>query len=423
MAVCWVTACSSPEPTLAMPGRLPAWPPVGRPLLPPASPPQGARYPETARSAPPIRSAAAILIDYHTGTVLYEHNMHRRLHPASTTKILTALLALEHGRLDDVVEVSRRAAGVPGSRMGLRAGDRYTVKALLHGLMLSSGNDAATALAEHISGSEKDFALLMTERAHRLGLTNSTFRNAHGLTAVGHLTTAYDLAMLTRYALGLPEFQQLVRQRHVEVTDVRGRKVPLANTNQLLWNYDFAEGVKTGTTSAAGRTLVASASRGGRRLIAVLLRSPSRWYEAEQLLRWGFDTFETRPLAAAGAIVGRLPVTGGLRNDVLVKAAQALYVTAPKDMWPAIQRQLAVPPHVPTPVRRGQLVGTLRAVHQGDTLAAVPVVTVDPAVGRTLMGALTLRLLPLLDVIGPRRLAPGGVPTGSPAPSPAPGGP
>lgn len=393
-----------------MPGRLPSWPPVGRPLLPPSPPPQGARYPETARSAPPIRAAAAVLVDYHTGTVLYEHNMHRRLHPASTTKIMTALLALEHGQPEDVVEISRRAAVVPGSRMGLRTGDRYTVRALLHGLMLSSGNDAATALAEHISGTEKDFALLMTERAFRLGLTNSTFRNAHGLTAVGHLTTAYDLAMLARYALGLPEFRHLVGQRQAQVTDVHGRKVPLANTNQLLWNYDFAEGVKTGTTSAAGRTLVASASRGGQRLIAVLLRSPSRWYEAEQLLRWGFDTFQTRPLAAAGTIVGRLPVSGGLRSDVLVKAAQAMYVTAPHDMWPEIRRQLVVPPHLPAPVRRGRLVGSLRAVYRGEVLASVPVLTVDPAVGRTLMGALTLRLLPLLEAIGPRGLEAGAVP-------------
>jgi len=410
MALCWVAAYSSPEPVLAVPGRLPAWPPVGRPLLPPQPPPQGARYPEAAGSAPPIRAAAAVLVDYHTGTVLYERNMHRRLHPASTTKIMTALLALEHGRPGDVVEISRRAASVSGSRMGLRAGDRYTVEALLHGLMLSSGNDAAAALAEHISGTEKDFALLMTERAYRLGLVNSTFRNAHGLTAVGHLTTAYDLAMLTRYALGLPEFRRLVALRQAQVADVQGRKVILANTNRLLWSYDFAEGVKTGTTSAAGRTLVASASWNGRRLIAVLLRSPARWREAEQLLRWGFETFDTRPLAAAGSIVGRLPVAGGLRPDVLVKAAQALYVTAPKEMWPHIRRELALPPHVAPPVRRGQLVGNLRAVHRGDLLAAVPVLTADPAVGRTLMGALTLRLLPLLDLIGPLPPAAGAVP-------------
>lgn len=244
-----------------------------------------------------LSSASAILADAVTGEVLFEQNSDDPLPPASITKILTALVILDHGRLTDTVTVSQAAASVGGYKLGLRRGQRISLQDLLAAILIRSANDAAVAAAEHVGGGLTGFVALMNARAFELGMYHSHFENPHGLHAPGHITTARDMVLLTRVAMEHPVFAQLVRTQDRMVTIWRqGRRglVPQARTivshNKLLGRLEGADGVKTGYTDAAGRCLVASASRGGRRMIAVLLNDPQRWMDAATLLEFGFGT-------------------------------------------------------------------------------------------------------------------------------------
>lgn len=390
----------APAPGGGDPGNGGSALPGSVPLLPPADPPSGPAYPGAAAEAPPIRAGAAVLIDFETGMVLYEQNMHRRLHPASTTKVMTAILALEYSFLDETTGVSRRAAGTPGSSMGIRAGETYTVAELLRGILLPSGNDAAVALAEHVSGTEERFAELMNDKAAQLGLRNSHFLNSHGLTRQGHYASAYDLAMLTRYAYGLPNFRDVVCRRSDRVCGQDGRPLTLHNTNRLLWFHDFVDGVKTGTTSAAGPCLIASGSREGHRLIAVVLNSRNRWNDAAALLDWGFDTFRPASLASRGGIIGYVPLAGGFTDEIPYAAAGDLVIPVPREDA-RISVRLNMPPVWPAPVRTGETLGTYEVAVDGQAAASVPLVAVRGASAFSWPGALLRFLTPGLDMVGP----------------------
>ncbi len=253
-----------------------------------------------------VRAASAILVDANSGIVLYEHSSDEIRSPASVTKILTGLVILEQGRLGDTVTVSHAAARTTGHRLGLRAGQRISLGDLLAAILIRSANDAAVAAAEHVGGSVGGFAALMNAKARELGMVNSRFANPHGLDEPSHYTTARDMATLTRAAMEHPTFAELVRTRQVRLTVWKpGRRtlVPQARIvqshNRLLGQLAGADGVKTGYTDSAGRCLVASASRGNHRLIAVLLNAPRRWTDATALLEYGFgsirDAARTRP--------------------------------------------------------------------------------------------------------------------------------
>lgn len=242
-----------------------------------------------------LSAASAILVDAVTGEVLFEQRPDEPRPPASITKILTALVILERGHLTDTVLVSRAAASVGGYRLGLRRGQRISLQDLLAAILIRSANDAAVAAAEHVGKGLAGFAALMNARAYEIGMYHSQFENPHGLDEPGHVTTARDMVLLTRVAMEHPVFAQLVRTRDRTVTVWRqGRRglVPQTRTivshNKLLGWLEGADGVKTGYTDAAGRCLVASASRGGRRMIAVLLNDPQRWMDAAALLEFGF---------------------------------------------------------------------------------------------------------------------------------------
>ncbi|MDA0351048.1 MAG: D-alanyl-D-alanine carboxypeptidase [Chloroflexi bacterium] len=242
----------------------------------------------TGVPASSVDSAAAIVIDEASGAVLYGNNEHRALAPASLTKIATAILAIEGTDLDAWVtnEVdSRRMIG--SSVMGLQPGDCFQVRDLLHGLMLRSGNDAALAIARFEAGSDAAFVNQMNTLLTRLGLTDSNFANPHGLDAVGHVSSAYDLAMLARYGMQIPEFRSTVSS---SVWTANGsRRMTMYNINGFLNSYKDADGVKTGFTDDAGRTFVGSAMRDGHRLYVVLLNSSDRYGQAAELLDWSFD--------------------------------------------------------------------------------------------------------------------------------------
>ncbi len=260
---------------------------------------------------PSIRAQSAILMDAESGRVLYELDADTRSRIASTTKIMTGLLACETLALDAEYAVPAEAVGIEGSSMYLRAGERVTGRELLYGLMLRSGNDAAVALAILCDGSVERFAARMNARAAKLGMENTHFQNPNGLDEEGHFSTARDLARLARAAMKNPDFREAAGTKNASF----GQRA-LTNHNKLLWSYPGANGVKTGYTRAAGRILVSSAERGGRLLIAVTICDPDDWNDHAKLLDYGFSAFEKHTFLSAGEAVGTVPVVGGTRESV-----------------------------------------------------------------------------------------------------------
>lgn len=282
---------------------------------------------------PALMGKAALVMDAATGTVVYERNGFQRLAPASTTKIMTALLALERGNLADTVIIKREHLPqdpVDESVMGLRAGDTATLEALLWGLLLPSGNDAALAIANHIGGSVERFVEMMNEKAAQLKLRDTHFVNPIGLDAEGHYSSAYDLATMSRYALRNPTFARMVATPRQTVI-AGGRQLILVNSNELLQRPDLAagvNGVKTGTTALAGDCLVASVTRDGRSIIAVVLGTESRMWAASSLINYVYANFVWIPL--------RPPISAGLAQgqsnggDLSFFSSQPLWAPVPR---------------------------------------------------------------------------------------------
>lgn len=312
---------------------------------------------------PQIRAQAAVLLDARTGQVIFDKNMHKRYAPASTTKIMTAILAIESGRLTDTVKVSINAASTPGSSMHLYAGQTLTLQELVTGLLLRSGNDAAVAIAEYLAGSVGAFAAIMNQKAEILGAHNTHFVNPHGLTKPDHYSSAFDLAWIARYALINPTFAEIVNTKEtaIEWLDRRGRGQDrnLRNTNKLLWMLEEADGVKTGTTNAAGPCLVSSATRGNHKLIAVVLHDHNRWYNSMQLLKYGFETYELYEYADEGDVLASVPIEHGLAQsvDAIVASPAALLVETLD--YVHIKTEIDLPEKIKAPVYQGQKIGEI----------------------------------------------------------------
>lgn len=258
-----------------------------------------------------ISARNAIVVDAQTGEVLFEKNADRRGLIASTTKIMTALLVCEQCNILDRMKIPKEAVGIEGSSMYLKEGEVLTLQELLYGLMLHSGNDAALALAIYCGGTVEGFVQMMNDKAHRLGLENTHFENPNGLDGSYHYSTARDLAALAVYAMENPIFSKIVSTKSVKI----GERC-LTNHNKLLWQVDGADGVKTGYTRAAGRILVSSATRNGRRLIAVTMDAPSDWTDHAALLNEGFSRFVCREVLSDGDCLGMVSVIGGQTGQV-----------------------------------------------------------------------------------------------------------
>ncbi len=224
--------------------------------------------------------------------ILFAKNQNAKLYPASCTKILTAITVIENADLEIIVEVDRRAQGVEGSSVYLRAGEHISVRELLYCLMLQSGNDSAVALACHVCGGIEEFASLMNKTAERIGAINSNFANPHGLHKDNHYTTAYDLGLISCYALNNEEFSKIVSTKVIKVSNEGyDYKRVIVNKNKLLKRYEFADGVKTGFTKKAGRCFVGSATQKGMRLVAVVLNCGPMFEDAQSLLTFGFNNY------------------------------------------------------------------------------------------------------------------------------------
>lgn len=267
-------------------------------------------------SAVSTSASAAILVDAQSGRVLYEQNADAKMLIASTTKIMTALVAIREGDLSDVVTVSRGAAYTEGSAMYLKEGEQLTLETLLYGLMLCSGNDAAVAIAEHVGGSVGGFVELMNKTAKDLGMTSTSFANPNGLDDEKHYSTARDMAILGCAAL---ENAALMRIASTRSVTIGGRT--MTNHNKLLTMADGCIGLKTGYTRAAGRTLVSTVQRNGQRLVAVTLQDGNDWADHQSLYDYGFSTFPARRFLAMGQICRYAPVEGGTAASVPLVAA------------------------------------------------------------------------------------------------------
>ncbi len=328
--------------------------------------------------APAVGAKSAVLVDVGTGQVLYQVAAHERRPVASTTKIMTALIALESAHLDDWVVVSADATQVEPSVLDLKPGEQVRLQDLLAGLLLKSANDAAVAIAEHVSGSVEKFSERMNERARELGARDTHFVNPHGLYDPNHYSSAYDLALITREALKHPRFRELVGTKAAEV--FRPYTVgteTVENHNRLLWETDYVDGVKTGYVSKAGQCIVASATKDEWQLLAVLLDSPDKYGEALQLLNYGFSTFQRKVYARKGDVLDRVPVERGRSRQVEAVCAEALAgVTGPG--MPDGGRLELKRKRLVAPVAKGAAVGEAQLVVGGKVVARSPLVASAP---------------------------------------------
>ena len=363
-------AVANPPQVQALPS------PVAAPAVTPVPPP------------PTVAGQAHVLLDFETGQVLAAHNAETPLHPASLTKIMTTYVVAAEVRagkasLDDQVFISETAwreggAGTDGSFSGLAVNSRVALGEVLRGLVIQSGNDAAIALAEHIAGSEAAFAALMNSYAQRLGMQQSNFVNAHGLTAEGHSMSALDVALLSRALIReFPEHYALHAVKEFTYNGIRQ-----FNRNGLLWKDDSVDGIKTGHTSAAGYCLAASAQRSGQRLISVVMgiegnrQTGFRLREEGNLalLNWGFRFFETHTVYAGEEVVAEPALWKGERDTLPLGVAAPLKVTLPRGRYPDLKASMALPAQLVAPYQAGQEVGRVRLDLDGKQVAEVPLV-------------------------------------------------
>ena len=337
----------------------------------------------------PLTSRAALLMEKTTGQILFAQNEHEKLEPASVTKIMTLLLtmdAIDSGALayDDVVTVSANAAGMGGSQVFLAEGEQITVEELLKCVCVSSGNDAAVALAEKVAGVTELFVEQMNNRARGLGMDDTHFVNPTGLTAEGHVTSAHDIALMSRELLTKhPDIRSFTT---IWTDSIRNGTFDLANTNKLIRRYDGATGLKTGYTASAGYCISATAEREDMELIAVVMKGETadkRNADAKALLNYGFSAYALVS-AAPEEPLPALPVTMGETDSVsLTLPPDALTAVVEKAQAAALERRIDLPESLPAPVRQGQQVGTL-TLCSGDTeLLTVPILAAEDAAGRS----------------------------------------
>ncbi len=343
--------------------------------------------------APPALSATAYgLMDYDSGRYLVAKDIDKRIEPASLTKLMTAWVvyrALADGSisLDDQVTVSKKAWKAEGSRMFIEVGKQVSVRDLLHGMVIQSGNDAAIALAEHVAGSEDSFVSLMNQEAQRLGMKHTHFVNAEGLPHPDHYTTVRDILTLTRALIReFPEHYRLYREK-----TFTWNGITQSNRNRLLWQDKSVDGVKTGHTSSAGYCLVASAQRNGMRLLSAVIGAASddaRTSQSRALLNYGFRFFETRRLYPAGQELARVTVWKGAADEVPLGVSRDLYLTFPRGRYDDLDATLDRPRYLEAPVDQGRQVGLLTVALDGEVLAQAPLVALREVPEAGLLGRL-----------------------------------
>lgn len=346
----------------------------------------GALCPVARAAGPEVSAQSAVVLTADTGTVLFEKDGHTPRPVASTTKIMTALLALEAAQEqgDPLVDITQEMVAVEGSSMGLQAGDSISLTGLAAGMLLASGNDAANAAALYLDGSLESFAARMNQRAAALGMEDTHFVTPSGLDGedaqgLGHLSTAYDMALLARAALEDQAFRQLCSSPSLAVEFAEPvKRVTYTNHNKLLAQYQGCVGVKTGFTKEAGRCLVSAAERDGALLIAVTLNAPNDWQDHTALLDYGFTQVEPYPLAG-GDVRLTVPVVGSPVEVVSLRGSNGGEVTLPLGQGAQVERVVRVPKFLYAPVEAGEQVGEICWYLEGQLLGSAPLTAAGAA--------------------------------------------
>ena len=332
---------------------------------------------------PTVAAQGAILVDAKTGRVLWEKNSEAPMAMASTTKIMTAIIALENGNLNDTVVISERAARSPEVNMDLSAGEEIKLEDLLYALMLQSYNDSAVAIAEHISGDVETFCSIMTEKARELGAKNTVFETPSGLDAGNHHSTAYDMALITRYALQNQQFVDLINIPYITVHSNK-RSYNLDNRNRLLDEYEGANGVKTGFTGKAGQCFVGAASRNDMQLISVVLASgwgdvgrEQKWVDTKRLLDYGFSNYKYVDLVKEGEITGHVNVTRTRNPQVGIMLEKGLLLPLTPDEQSRIKIHYVYPSTVMAPIEKGQVMGTCTISLEGEFATTINLIALE----------------------------------------------
>lgn len=325
-----------------------------------------------APNPPNIAAKAAIVIDATTGKVLYSKNAEEQRYPASTTKMMSLIVALEHGDLDELVTASKNAATTEGSTLWLTQGEKLKMIDLLYGMMLISGNDATVAVAEHISGSVEKFAELMTEKAHALGAKDTNFTNSSGLPDPQHITTAHDLARIAAYGYKKPLFTEIISTKH-KVIPWAEKDIDrdLYNENRMLWLSEGGNGVKTGYTDAAGRCLVSGAKRKDMQLIAVVLDSDTMWDDSIALLNFGFTQVTPETIFNQGDILKTIRVINGKSEVIKLITSTNLVVPVSENDKELFSTVIDAPDKVEAPVEKGHKLGVVRIFYHNTEIATV----------------------------------------------------
>jgi len=315
---------------------------------------------------PKVEAQGAILMDQKTGRVLWEKNSETQMAMASTTKIMTAIVALENADINDIVKVSRRAAVSPQVKMNLSKDEEIKLEYLLYALMLQSFNDSAVAIAEHVSGSVEEFCALMTEKAKELGAVNTCFETPSGLDGENHYSTSYDMALITKYALENEEFVRIINTSDVNVSSNK-KNYTLVNKNRLLREVEGAKGVKTGFTGKAGHCFVGAVERDGMELISVVLASGwgnkgknQKWVDTKQILSYGFKTFKYQDIITLNDLAGNIIIERSKTPNVDVCFSEGLTLPLSDSEFKTLEVIIEIPNQVLAPIEAGQKLGVAK---------------------------------------------------------------
>ena len=328
---------------------------------------------------------ASCLLETSSGRVLFSKNKDKKLPMASTTKIMTAITAIENcDDLDEKFEISPKAVGIEGTSLYLRKGDVFSTRDLLYALMLISGNDASVAIAEHVGGSTSEFVTMMNDLAKKIGALNTHFANTHGLDADGHYTTAYDLALITAYALENETFKEIVSTKNIKITNGEGENRYLKNKNKLLFRLDGCIGVKTGFTNDAGRCLVSAIERDGVRFVCVVLNCGPMFEESETLLNTCANTYKLYDLTELYDYKKLLPVRDGRKDNVKISTKESFVY--PLSEWEKnnLKIEYNLVEHVDAPLKKGSEVGEIKIFLGKDLLFSEKVYTIEEVKPKTI---------------------------------------
>lgn len=333
--------------------------------------------PVWAEPALNINGRAAVLLDADSKQVLYEKNRDEKLPPASITKILTAIMAIESGKLDDTVTIGPNPALLDGTKVYLEKGEKIKLRELVIAALVHSANDAALAIAEYLGGTEEKFVQKMNERAQELGAKNSNFVNAHGLSVENHYTTAYDMGVLACYAMQNKTFRDIVQKK---IYDWEGQawQTRMINKNQLLWSYNGATGIKTGYTTEAKCTIVASANRDQQELIVVVLGSVGNntWTDAAAVLDYGFAHFQKLQLANPSQIAARVQFDEEQKKELRLTPAQELIICVPQGGNKKVESHVVLQ-HLDKQVEKGQVSGRMDYYIDGEQVGSVNLIAAN----------------------------------------------